>query len=704
MSSLLRPATTRNTSVPVPQVDIEALERESALVRESAEDTPQSNSRSIDRFLSYGWLSKWQKQRKSKQTKALVSALYPKVQKALLELSQWIEQEAIRKTQIIESGLQLQRKLDKSIKTKQHIVDTFDDLVNDYLSLSYDMTKAMRHLKAALDFNEEQLSTATRRRSCSRLEPLNHTEKTAAATGSVSQISSPLTGLSQSSKNNTNIGPKISLHKPLTVSTCCDGGVGGDESRPAEPAVWHGYKGAEAVQLRESKLSPKNPMIHYSKSPATASLISMITSQHQSHALAGPSHYLSSTSKVVDFSLKALINQPSPCFEIDSDGSPATSGDTHSDCASDGSLDLGSHSSGSVASDASFPEISCHLHSISLQGCFESDHEAGAGFAVISLPPRPTTPTTTPISNSVLAAHATSCMNTSTTVATPELVRKPSRSLGSPLAFTATSSLDFLSSAYAISGSLSDSDYVDMTRRYVASWNIYSSAQQMIETLKMERDAKQSALSHERRQWDVLCCLCRGDLQESSELPIRDDFDFGEGGRIHESFTRSRSSTKQSVSRSENAGKKSNGTGHCRSSFSLLSYSLSVNNLFSTSSSSQKKESINSSRFVHRTKSATSMGSASATKEDVTTRKTIGLSYAARNVSSSFSQHNGLQSNNQQKDDSSGHPVFEPWSCRIQSCIDALEATLKDELRVHRQLEQLQILNSECDKYRSANL
>ena len=203
----------------------------------------------------FGWLHRWRGQSKEKALKSLLSALYPKLQQAVTETTAWLEQRARHKEAQLQDAQSKQRLLDEAIEAEQRALDCFDDLVNDCLSLSYDMTKSMRDLRAVMDFNEEVLSNASRSRSSSRA----HAAAPASAPAPVPPPTSPHSPSSASSRKKATLALL-----PLQAQT-------DDEARPAEPAVWHGYKGAENFQI-----NPKRT-IHYSKSPATTSLVSVLT-------------------------------------------------------------------------------------------------------------------------------------------------------------------------------------------------------------------------------------------------------------------------------------------------------------------------------------------------------------------------------------------------------------------------------------------
>lgn len=485
----------------------------------------------------------------------------------LEQAKQQLEQATGEKEILIQRGISLQQELDGCIERKQRRVDMYDDLTNDALGLSWHMTKSLRELKSALEFNDEVLSMSNKRRSSSRAES---TVSVLAVLSSSSSSSSQHQQQQQQQKQQTQL-PTAPAPSALTITP-----PGHDDSRPAEPAVWHGYKGAESMFLGpHSSLSPtKKGMIHFARSPATSSLLSMMAAVEPiTRATEPPPPGNNPTLSPSTACAAALQLPPPPALghhrigqhqAEDSAPSPVTSTGSCSgssgDTASEGSHEDSTYSCGSsLASDGDTPPLPPPPS--------QSDSAETDCCDVIRLRSRSTTPTIS-ISKEVLNAHAlataaavaaNSSSSSSGSAASAKLACSPSVASASFSLQRRRSSCSFSSATQACapldeivgtlasssssssSGTIDDAEFASLAARYSDCWSVFSAAQTVIDTLRMGRDSQRAFLSGARRLRDSLGNLSRGVIDdfeaEEDEIKFILSYDFDLGGRIHESFS-----------------------------------------------------------------------------------------------------------------------------------------------------------------------
>ena len=443
----------------------------------------------------FSWFRSWREGRRNNVLKARLSEVIPRLQQAISATEEQLDSASSAKKQASNRALELLPVLDCAIAKRQKKVDQYDDLINDCLSLSYEMTKVMREIKAVLDFNDEVLSFSTRRRSSSR---------------QVSFVETPRS-LSQ-----------------LKQAACIESHHAPAE-RTAEPAVWHGYKKAEAFQLggggfeSNSVLSPKcNPIIHFSKSLSTVSLVLKSSRNSPTRSEGGDATVSSDTiaglfdPSVTSHGVEGL------CDEAGS-SSPATT-----QCATSSRSSSNSSTNGSSDSAS--------------DGDADGEEDEIPGTHLINISARPSTPTI-PLSKAVLDFTAStsrslsSPAHTLTTETGSRIARRSSFSAPPP---------PMELSAYQASSGCSDSDFQLLNNRYMKCWTIYLSAQDMMNSLKSKRDVNRATLSTFRRKRDHLGLLCNADVSGMSSIEMRafelletgPAFRFDDGGRIHDSFTK----------------------------------------------------------------------------------------------------------------------------------------------------------------------
>jgi hypothetical protein len=144
--------------IDTPTFDIKTLEIQGEELATKAAKKIRKATAFPERLGLLSWIRKWRKKGSLHKISSMFDDLIPRLNGTKDDIIQWLEAISEKKEQAIEQGDMRISDMNEYIDHQNAIIDSIDELINDCLTINYDLTREMADINAISIFNSEIVS------------------------------------------------------------------------------------------------------------------------------------------------------------------------------------------------------------------------------------------------------------------------------------------------------------------------------------------------------------------------------------------------------------------------------------------------------------------------------------------------------------------------------------------------------------------
>ena len=144
--------------IDTPTFDIKTLEIQGEELATKAAKKIRKATAFPERLGLLSWIRKWRKKGSLHKISSMFDDLIPRLNGTKDNIIQWLEAISEKKEQAIEQGDMRISDMNEYIDHQNAIIDSIDELINDCLTINYDLTREMADINAISIFNSEIVS------------------------------------------------------------------------------------------------------------------------------------------------------------------------------------------------------------------------------------------------------------------------------------------------------------------------------------------------------------------------------------------------------------------------------------------------------------------------------------------------------------------------------------------------------------------